>query len=119
MEISPVPKVRAPELYPDRGAAAEQEQKIMGLRERLEQHWFVVTLVVVAVAVGTTWSVLNEVLVRPRDEEFARLQRRLSELEAKQSPPYAPELKPSDSLPADGNASDPDCGTRADEEKAG
>lgn len=58
--------------------------KNMGFRERLEQHWLIVTLVVVAVAVGTTWSVLNEVLVRPRDEEFARLQRRLEELEARE-----------------------------------
>jgi hypothetical protein len=70
----------------------------MGLRDRLEQHWFVVLLFVVAVAVGTTWSVLNEVLVRPRDEEFARLQRRMQELEAKeQARPYPPDLRPSES----------------------
>jgi hypothetical protein len=60
------------------------EEKVKGLRDRLEQHWVVVLLLVAAVAVGTTWTVLNEVLVRPRDEEFARVQRRLEECNAKE-----------------------------------
>jgi hypothetical protein len=70
----------------------------MGLRENLDQHWLVVMLLVVAAAVGATWSVLNEVLVRPRDEEFARLQRRMEELEANErGRPHAPEPRSTNS----------------------
>jgi hypothetical protein len=62
----------------------------MEFRERLEKHWFVVMLLIAAVSASTTWAALNELLVRPRDEEFDRLKRRLEELEARQQVPPTP-----------------------------
>jgi hypothetical protein len=69
----------------------------MGLQEKFEQNWLGTIIVVAVIAAGTTWIVLDEVLVRPRDEEFARLQRRMEELETKQ----AQDWRPSRFLPAE------------------
>jgi hypothetical protein len=55
----------------------------MGVQEKFEQHWLVVIMVVVVASVGATWAVLNQVLVRPRDEEFERFKRHMEELETR------------------------------------
>jgi hypothetical protein len=54
----------------------------MGIQEKFEGHWLGMLLVVAVIVAGGTWAVLDQVLVRPRDEEFARLQRRLEDLAA-------------------------------------
>lgn len=69
----------------------------MGLQEKFDQNWLGTIVVVAAIVAGTTWVVLDEVLVRPRDEEFARLQRRMEELETKQ----AQDSSPSSPLPVE------------------
>lgn len=55
----------------------------MGLQERFEKHWLGTVVLVAVVVAGGTWTVLSQVLVRPRDEELARLERRLEELDGK------------------------------------
>lgn len=76
----------------------------MGIQEKFEGHWLGTLLVVAVIVAGGTWAVLNEVLVRPRDEEFARLQRRLEELEANEKIIHtAPELRLTDSSKRQGS----------------
>lgn len=53
----------------------------MGLQERFESHWLGASILVAILASGVTWGALNQLLVRPRDEELARLQQRVAELE--------------------------------------
>jgi hypothetical protein len=70
----------------------------MGLQDKIEQHPLGALLVVAVVVASATWGFLDQVLVRPRDEEFARLQRRMEELEAKeQALPSAPISQPNES----------------------
>ncbi|MEA2564193.1 MAG: hypothetical protein QOH06_5697 [Acidobacteriota bacterium] len=70
----------------------------MGLQDKLERNWLGSILIVTVLVAGGTWSALNELLVRPRDEEFARLQRRLEELEANEKGrSHVPELRSTNS----------------------
>src|SRR4029079_8300603 len=72
----------------------KRERANMGLQERFEKHWLGTVLLVAVVIAGGTWTVLNQVLVRPRDEELARLERRLEELDGKgRNTSPAPALK--------------------------
>ena len=57
----------------------------MGIQERFEKHWLGALGIVAVVAAAGAWGVLNEVLVRPRDEELMRLERRLAELDGNHS----------------------------------
>lgn len=57
----------------------------MTLRKQFENRPVGSILVIAILVAGGTWVTLNELLVRPRDEEFGRLERRLDELKEQAS----------------------------------
>ncbi len=57
----------------------------MDIGTQIKKHWFFTIIGIAVVCIGTTWSVANDILVKPKDVALSERDKRIEQLEKAKS----------------------------------